>query len=44
MLLLDSHAVVVTDGVERRCVSPDALSGGDENHEVNQSEEMHERF
>ena len=44
MLLLDSQAIVVTDGVKRRCVSRAALPAGDENEEVNQGDEMHDRF
>jgi hypothetical protein len=41
MLLLDSQAIVVTDRVKRRCVGRAALTAGDENQEVNQSDEMH---
>ena len=44
MLLLDSQAIVVTDGVESRCVGRAALTAGDENDKVSQSEEMRHAF
>jgi hypothetical protein len=44
MLLLDSEAIVVTDGVKGWRVSRGALMPGHENEEVNQSIEMHDPF
>ena len=44
MLLLDCQAIVVTDGVESRCISRAALTNGEENHKVSQSEEVRHGF
>ena len=41
VLLLDREAIVVTDRVKRWCLGRAALTAGDENENVNQSDEMH---